>query len=192
MSVRILTAALFSVTMATAAPLAASAQEAPLARSPAPLAAARPEGSCEEPYVEEYAPPLAMLADRLEAVRQNYTGAWLRLMLAAGLSVQETAIGITPEQQEAWRAYTNALLALVPERERVLALLGAAQSKDDPKGPEAFGRAEALADTLIAYTTKAQALKAAAANLRGKLSAQQLEAARLPRLRPGIVGMGPF
>lgn len=192
MSVRILTAALLSVTMATAAPLAASAQEAPLARSPAPLAAAQPEEPYEEPYVEEYAPPLAMLADRLEAVRQNYTGVWLRLMLAAALSVQETAIGITPEQLGAWRAYTNALLALVPEREQVLALLGAAEGKDNPKGPEAFGRAEALADALIAYTTKAQALKAAVANLRGKLSAQQLEAARLPRLRPGIVGMGPF
>ena len=97
-------------------------------------------------------------------------------------SGQETAIGITVEQQEAWRTYTNALLALVPERERMLALLGAADGKDDPKGPEAFGRAEAVADTLIAYTTKAQALKAAVANLRGQLSRQQLEAARIPRL----------
>jgi len=188
MSVRTLAVALFGATMATTAPLAASAQEATPVRYLAPPAVAQSEGS----YVEECAPPLAMLADRLEMARQNYTGARLRLVLAAALSVQETAIGITVEQQEDWRRYTNALLALVPERERMLALLGAADGKDDSKGPEAFGRAEAVADTLIAYTTKAQALKSAVANLRGKLSPQQLEAARIPRLQPGITGVEPF
>ncbi|MFG1378204.1 hypothetical protein [Xanthobacter autotrophicus] len=188
MSVRILAVALFGATMATAAPLAASAQEATLARAPAPATVAQSEGAC----VEEYVSPLAVLADRLEMVRQSYTGVRLRLVLAAALSVQETAIGITAEQQEAWRRYTNALLALVPERERVLAILGAAEGKDDPRGPEAFGRAEAVADMLIAYATKAQALKAAVANLRGKLSAQQLEAARIPRLQVGIAGSGAF
>ncbi|MDI4666408.1 hypothetical protein K9U40_19065 [Xanthobacter autotrophicus] len=188
MSVRTLAVALFGATMATATPIAASAQEATLARAPAPPAAVQPEGA----YVEECAPPPAMLADRLEMIRRNYTGIRLRLVLAALLSAQETAIGITAEQQEAWRSYTNALLALVPERERVLALLGAADGKDDLRGPEAFGRAEAVADTLIAYATKAQALKAAVANLRDRLSAQQLEAARIPRLQPGIIGREPF
>lgn len=187
MSIRILAVALFGAIVATAAPLAAAAQEATLACAPAPPAAAPSAGG----YGEGDAPPLAMLAGRLEMIRQNYTGVRLRLVLAAALSVQETAIGITAEQQEAWRGYTSALLALVPERERMLALLGTAEGKDEPKGPEAFGRAEAVADMLIAYATKGQALKAAVTNLRGRLSAQQLEAARIPRLPSGIAGMGP-
>lgn len=188
MSVRIFAAALVGASLATAAPLAALAQETASVRAPAQVAAVPPDGA----YGEDCAPPLALLADRLEMIRETYTGTRLRLVLAAALSVQETAIGITPEQQQAWRAYTNALLAMVPEREPVVALVGAGDGKDDLKGPAAFGRADALADLLIASAAKAEALKGAVANLRGKLTAQQLEAARIPRLQPGLAGLAPF
>jgi hypothetical protein len=71
----------------------------------------------------------------------------MRLML----SIQETAIGIDAEQQPAWRAYTRALLATVPDRERVLAVIGS----PDEAPPQAFERADALADALIVYAAKA-------------------------------------
>jgi len=139
-------------------------------------------------FAAEAVPPLAELAERLEQVRAHYTGVKLRLLLAAALAVQETAIGIEPPQQPAWRAYTKALLALVPERERVLALIG--DVSESPEGPKAFGRAEALADTLIAYSAKAQALRQSIDALRATLTPAQLEAARVPRLRLGaIAGM---
>ena len=179
MTVRLLGALVLGVIMATAAPLGASAQEASIATE---------AGVGEATDTKSCGPPLLMLADRLDAIRTHYTGARMRLMLAAFLSIQETAIGIDDEQQPAWRAYTRALLEMVPERERVLALIGSPD--EDP--PQAFERAEALADALIVYGAKAQALKTAIADLRGTLSPAQLDTARLPRLQADLSGLLPF
>lgn len=120
---------------------------------------------------------------RLDAVRRHYSGKLIRFRLAGMLATQETAIGIRADQKEAWRAYTTALLALVPEREAMLDLIG--EVDEDPTGPEAFARSEAVADALTAYATKAVALKQAITALRAALTPEQLEAARVPRLSRG-------
>lgn len=120
---------------------------------------------------------------RLDAVRRHYSGKLIRFRLAGMLATQETAIGIRTDQKDAWRNYTAALLALVPEREAMLDLIGDAD--EDPKGPEAFARAEAVADVLTDYATKAGALKQAITALRAALTPEQLEAARVPRLSHG-------
>lgn len=123
------------------------------------------------------------LQDRVDFVRHNYTGTLVRYRLASALSAQETAIGIRPDQQTAWRAYTNAVLALIPKRDVVLSLIGAPDEKAE--GPEAFGRAEALADALKDYAAKADTLKSAITALRAALTPEQLEAARIPRFAHG-------
>lgn len=180
MQMRILAPILLSAALTGLAPQAASAAE-----SAGPAGAEEAYGCVVHPMAGAFP-----IADALADAREHYTGQRARLLLAAALTVQETAIGIAPAQQEAWRAYTNAALALVPERERVLAVLGG--TDEDPKGPPAFGRAEALADALLAYGAKAQALKQAIEALRGKLTPAQLEAARVPRLKPSWLQASPF
>lgn len=125
-------------------------------------------------------PSVYALTERLNDLRYYYTGKAIRFRLAGMLSAQETAIGIRVDQQDAWRAYTNALLALIPDRDAVLSVIGAPD--EDPKGPEAFSRVEALSDVLAGNAEKAQALKKAITELRAKLTPAQLEAARFPRL----------
>ncbi|MGV2064499.1 hypothetical protein [Agrobacterium sp. 22-226-1] len=127
-------------------------------------------------------PGIRALADRLDDLRYYYTGKAIRFRLAGMLSAQETAIGVRADQKDAWRAYTEALLALVPDREAIISVLGAPD--DDPKGPKAFGRAEALSDVMAGYADKAQALNKAIMDLRAKLTPEQLETARMPRLIP--------
>ncbi|TZG33477.1 hypothetical protein [Agrobacterium sp. B1(2019)] len=128
-------------------------------------------------------PSFYALTDRLDDLRYYYTGKAIRFRLAGMLSAQETAIGIRADQQDAWRAYTNALLSLIPDRDAVLSVIGAPD--EDPKGPEAFDRVEALSDALAAKAEKAQVLKRAITDLRAKLTPEQLEAARMPRLISG-------
>lgn len=118
--------------------------------------------------------------ERAAFLRDNYNPKRMRLMMATGLSIQETAIGIRADQQDAWRAYTNAVLAMVPEREAVTSLFG--KEGENKDGPDAFARPEAIADMVLANNAKAETLKRAIADLRAKLSPEQLEAARLPRL----------
>lgn len=144
----------------------------------------------EEPYdYRQYSgsgdglPSFYALTDRLDDLRYYYTGKAVRFRLAGMLSAQETAIGIRVDQQEAWRAYTDALLALIPDRDAVLSVIGAPD--ENPKGPEAFGRIEALSDALAANAQKAEVLKKAITELRAKLTPEQLKAARMPRLIPG-------
>lgn len=118
--------------------------------------------------------------ERAAFLRDHYTPKRMRLIISTGLSIQETAIGIRTDQRDSWRAYTNAVLAMVPEREIVTSLLG--KEGEDKDGPDAFARPEAIADMVLASNAKAEALKRAITDLRAKLSPEQLEAARLPRL----------
>jgi len=118
--------------------------------------------------------------ERAALLRDNYNPRRMRLILSTGLSIQETAIGIRTDQQDVWRAYTNAVRAMVPEREIVTGLLGREGENED--GPDAFARPEAIADMVLAGNAKAETLKRAVTDLRAKLSPEQLEAARLPRL----------
>lgn len=128
-------------------------------------------------------PGFHVLAERLDDLRYDYSGKIIRFRLARILSTQETAMGIRPDQKDAWLAYTQAVLALIPDRAAVISVIG--EPDEDPKGPQAFGRAEALSDVLAGYAGKAQTLKKAIADLRSKLTPDQLEAARMPRLVRG-------
>ncbi|PVB59579.1 hypothetical protein [Labrenzia sp. 011] len=161
------------VAFAVALPFAAAAQVNPFALQ-------CPEYSPEMPVVFGGYPDIHDVAERLDHLRKFYTGKVLRFRLAGALTLQETAIGIRADQQAEWRAYTRAALALVPDAATVRALAGAPD--EDPAGPEAFGRIESLADVLSAYGEKGEALKTAIENLRGKLTQEQLEAARFPRI----------
>lgn len=168
--------ALFATALLVTLPLAVRADDAAPMAPPVAVAEGdwpAVEAGFDRPYLE----------GRLVALRHTYTGALVRFRLASALSAQETAIGIRPDQQGAWRAYTDALIALVPKRNAVLSLIGAPDEKIE--GPEAFGRAEALADALKDYAAKAETLKTAITALRTTLTPEQLEAARVPRLARG-------
>ncbi|MEB2845463.1 hypothetical protein GAO09_23005 [Rhizobiales bacterium RZME27] len=118
--------------------------------------------------------------ERAAFLRDHYNPVRIRVLIASGLSIQETTIGIRTDQQDSWRAYTSAVLAMVPEQQLVSNLFG--KEGENPAGPDAFARPEAFADMLLASSAKAETLKRAIADLRAKLSPEQLEAARLPRL----------
>lgn len=113
--------------------------------------------------------------ERLAFLRDHYDPARLRLRVAGLLAAQETAIGIRTDQQDVWQAYTQAILAMIPEK----AQLDAVMVKPGEQ-PEAFGRPEAIADALIAYADKSASLKQAIGALRSRLSPEQLERARFP------------
>jgi hypothetical protein len=161
------------VTLAAVMPFAAVSQDNPSATK-------GPAYPPELPIVFGGVPDIYDVAERLDHLRHFYTGKAARFRLAGALSSQETAIGIRADQQDEWRAYTAAMLALVPDAGTVRALAGAPD--EDPAGPEAFGRIEALADVLSVYGEKGAALKTAVENLRAALTEEQLEASRFPRL----------
>ncbi|MEZ2133030.1 MULTISPECIES: hypothetical protein [unclassified Sinorhizobium] len=113
--------------------------------------------------------------ERLAFLRDHYDPARLRLRIAGLLAAQETVIGIRSDQHDVWQAYSQAILAMIPEK----AQLDAVMVKPGERS-EAFGHPEAIADALIAYADKAASLKQAIANLRSRLSPEQLERARFP------------
>ncbi|MBW8729087.1 MAG: hypothetical protein JF625_28555 [Inquilinus limosus] len=88
-----------------------------------------------------------------------------RMKLARDLAGLETLIGIRADQLDAWRGYTSALLALMaPPR----------PPAEGDRQPDAFGRAERLADTVIDRADTAQRLKTAIAALRQTLTPEQV------------------
>ncbi|MER9299390.1 hypothetical protein NKI38_23255 [Mesorhizobium sp. M0621] len=107
-------------------------------------------------------------------------------MLAARLAALETRVGIRTEQLDAWRDYTSALQAVLsPPRSDH----GRPDDPDRPGGPEAkvpdavglggkpdpFAFQEKLADDVTARAVSAGKLKEAIAELRAKLTPEQLE-----------------
>jgi len=100
-----------------------------------------------------------------------------RLHLARDLAGLETIAGIRSDQLDAWRDYTSALLVLLapPTPSRPAAA----------NGPDAFGRAEHLADGVIARAATAQRLKTAIDTLRDKLTPEQIALLQQAEMRMG-------
>ena len=106
-------------------------------------------------------------------------------MLAARLAVLETRVGIRSEQLDAWRDYTSALQAVLspPRHDRGPGGTGAPGGGPEAKGPDAgpggkpdpFAFQERLADEVTARAASAAKLKDAIAELRTKLTPEQLE-----------------
>ena len=101
-------------------------------------------------------------------------------MLAARLAALETRVGIRTEQLDAWRDYTSALQAVLSPPRPDHGRPGSAEAKGpDAAGPggklDPFAFQEKLADDVTARAVPAGKLKDAIAELRAKLTPEQLE-----------------
>ncbi|MFG1428390.1 hypothetical protein [Roseixanthobacter glucoisosaccharinicivorans] len=106
-----------------------------------------------------------------------------QVVAAASLAAMETFVGIRADQFDAWRTYTNA----------VLALLQPPKPPQEAEKPAPFARAEAIARHMAEQGAKAQAVLDALAALKSKLTEDQLQrAAELSALLPPGPPRGPL
>ena len=105
----------------------------------------------------------------------------MQMWLANNLSTTETLIGITADQQDAWRGYTNALLAMFERPARPEAKPGA--EADAAKVP--FAREERLIKNSTERAAKAADLSKAIEALKAKLTPEQLQKLADAELRFG-------
>ncbi|MGQ2906061.1 MAG: hypothetical protein ACT6RL_19910 [Neoaquamicrobium sediminum] len=147
---------------------------------------------------------------RFDRSRHAHPPAPIGLDVAARLSVLETYVGITADQQEAWRFYTSSVIALF-DRPIPMEPQGGPMAEDEggkPQQPNGVPGnvplfSERLAQVMIERGEKAQALRDAIANLRDALDEEQLarlgadERAFAPPpmpsgpVRPPKMGTGP-
>lgn len=172
---------------ALAAPLASQAQAQAQEAVPAPVPGAQPAPAMI---------PAPAGAPRTEAPSPELDGMALRL--AGKLSAAEIFLGITAEQESAWRAYTSAVLALA-EPPTPPAPAGMAEqsgaTRETGVAPAAGATpplmSELLARQMVARAQEAQTLLDAIQGLRGALTPEQLaKLARIePEFAPGPRGM---
>lgn len=97
-----------------------------------------------------------------------------RLLAGVLLSAQETVLGIRPDQAQAWRAYTSALIDLIPTGER----LARWTDKEKAQSSEAFDFAQDVASAAIERGERARRLQQAVAALKPLLSPDQMRMAK--------------
>ncbi|WP_051231868.1 hypothetical protein [Kaistia adipata] len=105
----------------------------------------------------------------------------MQMWLANNLSATETLIGITADQQDAWRGYTNALLAMFERPARPDVKPG--DKADAAKVP--FAREERLIQNSTERAAKAGELQKAIDALKAKLTPEQLQKLADAELRFG-------
>ncbi len=176
------TLAVAALLCASGTPLAALAQsagEAPPAAAeepahPMPDLAGHGHGRPDAFRPDAFRPPID---------RPGPAGLSPALGLAGHLAAAETFLGITAEQQDAWRDYCQALISFL-EPAAPPAPEAGAQGDRPPAGQARPLAAERMAAQALARAGKARALLDAATALRGTLEPTQLE--RLQQVDPGF------
>lgn len=172
---------LSSVVLATAAPSLATPFQNE--HAPSHLAQVQPdrheEQRGERPARHHAGTPDRDRGDRRDDRRGERHGPNRHVLdLAGKLAAAETYVGITGEQEEAWRGYTTALIDFLDRSAPVRGERGPDQRRAEgarPEGPRpARLFAEGLADRAIAQGEKAQTLREAVEALRSALSDEQL------------------
>jgi hypothetical protein len=105
----------------------------------------------------------------------------MQMWLASNLSAAETLIGVTADQQDAWRGYTNAVLAMFERPARPDVKPG--DKADAAKVP--FAREERLIRNATDRAAKAADLSKAIEALKAKLTPEQLQKLADAELRFG-------
>jgi hypothetical protein len=113
----------------------------------------------------------------------------MQMWLANNLNTTETLIGITADQQDAWRGYTNAVLAMFERPARPDVKPG--DKADAAKVP--FAREERLIRMATDRAAKAADLSKAIEALKAKLTPEQMQKLADAELRfgPPMRGHGP-
>jgi len=124
------------------------------------------------PLRYEMAPPDGEFLPMFDAVT-------VRMLAGLVLSAQETALGIRPDQQEAWRAYTSALIALLPTGETTKRWT----DRQAREKAEAFDLSDDLARVALERAAKAKTLQDAIVTLRIRLTDEQKDAAKVMQQR---------
>ncbi|WP_176083344.1 Spy/CpxP family protein refolding chaperone [Martelella sp. HB161492] len=110
----------------------------------------------------------------------GFDPARLRLLFGAFLASEERAIGITTAQKDAWNAFSDAVIALIPTDTQISEFRDMAHEGMSQAGWNGLQVASAVAARLQARGAEGDALAAATANLKAVLTPDQLAAARVP------------